>query len=60
MPIRGSIANSLRSFGGDRVGRDIPEVKTGVIDYFIVAGGGVLLNTDLTAFINLLSDILVP
>ena len=40
MPIRGSIANSLKSFGGDRVGRDIPEVKTGYIDYIMVAGGG--------------------
>jgi hypothetical protein len=40
MPIRGSIANSLKSFGGDRVGRDIPEVKTGFIDYIMVAGGG--------------------
>ena len=39
MPIRGSIANSLKSFGADRTG-GIPITTAGAIDYIIVAGGG--------------------
>ena len=39
MPIRSSIANSLKSFGADRTG-GIPKTAAPVIDYIIVAGGG--------------------
>jgi hypothetical protein len=39
MPIRGSIANSLKSFGADRIG-GIPAAITGTIDYVMAAGGG--------------------
>jgi hypothetical protein len=39
MPIRGSIANSLRVFGADRTG-GMPRITTPVIDYVMVAGGG--------------------
>ena len=39
MPIRGSIANSLKSFGADRRG-GIPKIATPVVDYIMVAGGG--------------------
>ena len=39
MPIRGSIANSLKSFGADRIG-GAPTAITGTIDYVMAAGGG--------------------
>ena len=39
MPIRGSIANSLKAFGAERIS-GLPEAKVGVIDYIMVAGGG--------------------
>jgi hypothetical protein len=39
MPIRGSIANSLKSFGADRIGGTPPAI-TGTIDYVMAAGGG--------------------
>lgn len=39
MPIRGSIANSLKAFGAERIS-GLPEAKVGVIDYMMVAGGG--------------------
>lgn len=39
MPIRGSIANSLKSFGAERIS-GLPEAKVGQIQYLMVAGGG--------------------
>lgn len=40
MPIRSSIANSLKTFGGDRVTNNMVRPRTDVIDYIMVAGGG--------------------
>ena len=39
MPLRASIANSLRSFGSDRTDTRGP-IKTTLIDYFVLSGGG--------------------
>ena len=39
MPLRASIANSLRSLGADRTDTRGP-IKTQLIDYFVVSGGG--------------------